>query len=149
MEWAIRDLTHTTMWATRDGTVEAGDWLLGLATPSTVLITGASPATAKQTANNVHLITDQLTTLSSSVTRGVTSRSLGTPTITRAGVLAPRPMTSKGWERGFTTINKGDYQPTYVGLIATGRPASPTFHAWAVRRVDGQLVTKPALVRGL
>ena len=55
MEWAIRDLTHTTMWATRDGTVEAGDWLLGLATPSTVLITGASPATAKQTANNVHL----------------------------------------------------------------------------------------------
>lgn len=64
---------------------------------------------------------------------------------------SPRPSTNdfKGWERGFTTINKGDYQPTYVGLIATGRPASPTFHAWAVRRVDGQLVTKPALVRGL
>ena len=149
MEWAIRDLTHTTMWATRDGTVEAGNWLLGLATPSTVLITGASPATAKQTANNVHLDNRPANDALKLRDSGSDIALVGDAHYHPGG--SPRPSTNdfKGWERGFTTINKGDYQPTYVGLIATGRPASPTFHAWAVRRVDGQLVTKPALVRGL
>jgi hypothetical protein len=144
---AIRDLSRTTQWGTGNGTLEAADWLLGVATNNTVLITAASPATKAQSESLVHLDVRPANDALKLRENGNQIALVGDAHY-QPNTSTPSNVDFEGWERGFRTINKGDYQPAYVGLIATGRPASPAFHGWATRRVDGQLVTRPAVVRG-